>query len=275
MSMTVDKPSSSPTVSPLAAISLKLVGGVIIVSSIVDFLILLLPPDLLNSQWQLNVTTQIVDRGIVPLVGIALLLTGFWIERSVGRSKLPSSLLRDLRFWACALASILGFVFLIMTFLHINNVRLAAQGSLANLEQQANDASAETIAQIDEQLAQLEGAQTQQQNQLAQLFQNESLLQQAIDSGQLPDEVLRFKDDPAALDEFLSQRAGEARQQLETMRQERETQIGTRREELRGRIRQEAVKSAARTSISSFLLAIGYVVVGWTGLRRLMNISRA
>ena len=273
--MTVDKSPSSPAVSPLAAISLKLVGVVTIVSALLDFMILLLPPDLLNEQWQLNVTTQIVDRGIVPLVGISLLLTGFWIERTVGRGRQSGSLLADLRFWACALATILGFVFFILTFLHVNNVRLAAQGSLANVEQQANEANAEAVAQLDEQLSQLEGAQTQQQDQLNQLFQNEQLLQQAIDAGQLPEDVLQFRDNPAALDEFLNQRVGQARDQLETLRQERETQIGTRREELRGRIQQEAIKSAARISTSSFLLSIGYVVVGWTGLRRLLSMSRS
>ena len=272
--MTVDKSPSSPAVSPLAAISLKLVGFVTIVSALLDFIILLLPPDLLNEQWQLNVTTQVVDRGIVPLVGIALLLTGFWVERSVGRGRQSGSLLVDLRFWACALATVLGFIFFILTFLHVNNVRLAARGSLADIEQQANEARTEAGTQLDEQLAQLEGAQVQQQEQLNQLFQNEELLQQAIDAGQLSEDVLRFRDDPNALDAFVDERVGEARQQLETLREERETQIGSRREELSSRVRQEAIKSAIRISISSFLLSIGYVFVGWTGLRRLLSMSR-
>ncbi len=269
--MTADKPSMSPPVSPLAAISLKLVGGVTIVSSILDFLILLIPPQLSNSQWQLSVTTQIVDRGIVPLVGIALLLTGFWVDRTVGRGRQSNNLLTDLRFWSCLLASLLGLIFLIMTFLHVNNVRLAARGSLANLEQRASEVSTERIAQIDQQIAQLDAEKARQRELLTQLFQNEEQLQQAISTGQLPEDILQFRDDPEALNAFLDQRFQQIQQQLEATRQELETEIGRGREDSEAQIRQTAIKSAIRTSTSSFLLAIGYAVVGWIGLRRLIR----
>lgn len=259
--MTADKPLSSSTASPLAAISLKLVGIVTILSSLLDFLILLLPPDLLNPQWQLNVTTQIVDRGIVPFVGIALLLAGFWIDRSVGKSGQPANLLFDLRFWSCLVASVLGLVFLLLAFLHINNVRITARDALGRVEQEASQAT----TQLEQRL---EGELSQQQNQLELLLQDDDRLQQAITSGQVSEDLLQFKDDPGALDQFLDQRAGEARQRIET-------EIGTRREDARKRVRQEAIKSGIRISFSSLLLAIGYTVVGWTGLRRLMSLSRS
>jgi uncharacterized membrane protein len=255
--MTADKTFTSSSVSPLAAIALKLVGIVTILSALLDFLILLIPPEFLNSQWQLNTTTQIVDRGIVPLVGIALLLAGFWIERSSGQGKQAGNLLADLRFWACIISSVLGLIFLIFTFLHVNNVRNTSREALAQVEREANQAT----TQLEERL---QGELTQQQSQLQLLFQDESLLQQAVDAGQLPQDILQFKDNPAALDEFLTQRAGEARQQIET-------EIGSRREDARARIKQEAAKSAIRISTSSLLLAIAYVVIGWTGLRRLLG----
>jgi len=66
----------------------------------------------------------------------------------------------------------------------------------------------------------------------------------------------------------LTQRAGEARQEIET-------EIGTRREDARGQVRQEAIKSATRISISSLLMSIAYIVIGWTGLRRLMSMGGA
>ena len=75
--MTSDSVVTNPTKSPLAAIALKLVGLVTIISALLDYLILVIPPDFANPQWQLATTTQLVDRGIVPLVGIALILTGF------------------------------------------------------------------------------------------------------------------------------------------------------------------------------------------------------
>jgi len=259
--MTADKPLSSAAASPLAAIALKLVGIVTILSSLLDYIVLLIPPDFLNSQWQLNVTTQMVDRGIVPLVGLALLLTGFWVDRTSGKGSQPGSLLTDLRFWACVLASVLGLIFLILTFLHVNNVRITTREALAQVEREANQAT----AQLEQRL---EGELNQQQSQLQSLFQNEELLSQAIASGQLPEDIQQFQNDPEALNEFLTQRAGEAQQRIQT-------EIGTRREDARSRVKQEAIKSATRISLSSLLLTIAYIVVGWTGLRRLMSLNRA
>jgi hypothetical protein len=256
--MSADKSIGSP-LSPLAAIALKLVGVITILSSVLDYIILTVPPNFLNPQWQLNVTSQLVDRGIVPLIGITLLLTGFWLDQSSGRSPRQGNLLTDLRFWSCALGSLLGFIFLILTFLHINNVRITSQQALAQVSREAGEAS----TQLEQRLT---GELSQQQNQLNLLFQDDALLQQAIQSGQLPEEVLQFRDNPEGLNEFLNQRAGEARTRIET-------EIGTRREEAEKQIRQEAFKSAIRISLSSLLLAVGYTIVGWTGLRRLMMIN--
>lgn len=259
--MTADRPLSSPAISPLAAISLKLVGIVTILSSLLDFLTLLLPPNFNDKQWLLNLTTNSVDRGIVPFVGIAMLLTGFWIDRTSGKSGRSGSLLLDLRFWSCIVASLLGLVFFILTFLHVSNVRTTASDAIAQVNQQADQAA----TQLDQQIA---GAVNQQQNQLQVLFQNEELLDQAISSGQLPEDFAQFRDDPDGLGQFLNERAGEERQRLET-------EIGTRREDARRQVRQQAVKSAIRISISSLLLTIGYSIVGWTGLRRLTSSNRA
>ncbi|MEM1311418.1 MAG: HpsJ family protein [Cyanobacteria bacterium P01_D01_bin.71] len=259
--MNAEKSFTNSAASPLAATALKLVGAITIVSALLDFIVLLLPPDFLNAQWQLNVTTQIVDRGIVPLVGIALLLAGFWIDRSAGTARSGGSLFTDLRFWACTIASILGLIFLALTFLHVNNVRITAQEALAQVEREANQARQELGQR-------LEGELTQQQSQLELLFQDDALLQQAISAGQLPEEIQQFQGNPEGLDQFLNQRAGEAQQQIET-------EIGTRREGARTQVRQEAIKSAARISISSLLMAIAYIVIGWTGLRRLMSMGSA
>ena len=50
--MTSEPAVTSPVVSPLAAIALKVAGGIAILSALLDFLILLIPPDLTNVQWQ-------------------------------------------------------------------------------------------------------------------------------------------------------------------------------------------------------------------------------
>ncbi|NJN01887.1 MAG: hypothetical protein HC873_08450 [Leptolyngbyaceae cyanobacterium SL_1_1] len=246
--------------SPLAAISLKLVGAITIIAALIDFLILVIPPRFLDAQWQLGTTTQLVDRGIVPLVGIALLLTGAWIDNNAGVAKRNYSLLADSRFWVCLLSSLLGLLFAILTVLHPNNVRITSQQALERIDTEVGQAT-----------TQLEQRFEQQRTQLGSLVENEDQLQQAVDQGQLSPEqrtfVEQFRNDPAALDQFLEQQLGEARQQAQT-------QIGSRRQEAEKQIRQEALKSGLRVATSSLLLAIGYIVIGWLGLRRLLSMSR-
>ncbi|MBD0333911.1 MAG: hypothetical protein ICV62_00335 [Cyanobacteria bacterium Co-bin13] len=259
--MTSESAVGSSFMSPLAAIALKLVGIVTIVSALLDYLILLIPPNLTNPQWQLATTTQIVDRGIVPLVGIALLLTGFWIDNSVGRAVRGRNLVTDLRFWACLLGTLLGLLYLILSVLHINNVRITSQQALTQVGNEANQATTQLEQQLSTEL-------TQQQTQLSALLENEALLQQAIQSGQLPQDIEQFRNNPEALNQFLQQRADEAQQRLQT-------EIGTRRQQAEQRVRTEAWKSGLRISLSSLILAIGYSVIGWIGLRRLMSLTRS
>jgi Skp family chaperone for outer membrane proteins len=258
--MTSDPAVTNPTKSPLAAIALKLVGLVTIISALLDYLVLIIPPNFANPQWQLATTTQLVDRGIVPLVGIALILTGFWIDSSVGRSRLPQSLATDLRFWVCALASLLGLMYLLLALFHVNAVRLNSRTALEQVSSEASQASSQLEQQLSSEL-------NQQQNQLGALLQNDALLSQAIQSGQLPQEIEQFRDDPEGLTQFLQQRADQTRQEIQT-------QIGTRREEAERRVRTEAWKSGIRVSISSLLLAVGYIIIGWSGLKRLMALSQ-
>ena len=258
--MTSDPAVTNPTKSPLAAIALKLVGLVTIISALLDYLILIIPPNLANPQWQLATTTQLVERGIVPLVGIALLLTGFWIDSSVGRSQRQQSLVADLRFWVCALASLLGLMYLLLAVLHVNAVRLNSKTALEQVGNEASQASSQLEERLSTEL-------TQQQTQLGALLQNEDLLAQAIQSGQLPQDIEQYRDNPEGLTQFLQQRADQARQEIQT-------QIGTRREEAERRVKTEAWKSGLRLSISSLLLAAGYITIGWSGLKRLMAMNQ-
>ncbi|MGL5062729.1 MAG: HpsJ family protein, partial [Microcoleus sp.] len=79
------KATNSRQFSSVAARTLKVVGIVLILSALLDSIVLSLPgetADIFNRVWQLAAATQIVDRGIMPLMGIALLLTGFWVDSS-------------------------------------------------------------------------------------------------------------------------------------------------------------------------------------------------
>ncbi len=259
--MTSEPAVTSPVVSPLAAIALKVAGTIAILSALLDFLILLIPPNLTNVQWQLATTTQIVDRGIVPLVGMALLLTGFWVDSLVGRAAQHKSLTTDPRFWVCALASALGLVYLLMTFLHLNAVRLSSQQALEQVGNEAGQAATQLQQRLASELS-------QQQTQLSALLQNEDLLAQAIQSGQLPPDIQQYRNDPEGLTQFLQQRADQAKQQVET-------EIGTRRAEAERRVKTEARRSGLRISVISLLLSVGYSFIGWVGLRRLLSLTRS
>ncbi|MBX2864273.1 MAG: HpsJ family protein [Leptolyngbyaceae cyanobacterium MAG.088] len=260
--MTSSAQSTGNAPSPIAALALKLVGGITILAAIVDFLVLLLPPDLLNRAWQISTATQLVDRGIVPLVGIALLFTGFWIDSFVAGKRSRSNLMLDARFWTCILACILGVLFLVLTPVHMNNVRLQSQDALTQVSEEASEAT----NQIEQRL---NAGLTQQRDQITTLLSNPDQIDQLVSRGNISEEeaaqIRQFEGKPDSLNEFLEGQASQARTRLET-------EIGSRREEANKRVRSEATKASIRISLSSLLLAIGYIVIGISGVRRLLAI---
>ena len=96
--------------SAFISLSLKLLGGILLISSLIDYLFLLIPLELQDQNWQINLTNSLVDRGIVPLIAIALLLIAWWIndnnnEKSGTNIRLPVFII----------SSILGLLFLILS----------------------------------------------------------------------------------------------------------------------------------------------------------------
>ncbi|MGI8934711.1 HpsJ family protein [Leptolyngbya sp. BC1307] len=258
--MTSPPPTTIP--SPLAAISLKLVGAITILAALIDFITLLFPPEFGDRAWQLATTTQLVDRGIVPLVGIALLFTGYWIDSSLGNAPRRVSLATDPRFWVCLLACLLGLVFLLTAVLHPNNVRLQSRDAIAQVEAEAQQASSELEGRLNADIS-------QRRAQIDALLQDEDQLQAAIASDNLDEaqraQIEQFRDDPEALNEFLNSQVGEAQTQLQT-------RIGEQKQDATKRLRSEALKATIRVTLSSLLLAVGYTFIGWAGLRRLLSI---
>ncbi|MEG3958071.1 hormogonium polysaccharide biosynthesis protein HpsJ [Microcoleus sp. herbarium2] len=263
------KASNSRQFSSVAAQTLKVVGIILILSALLDCIVLSLPgetSDFLNRAWQLAAATQIVDRGIIPLMGIALLMTGFWVDSSSGVSIERRQVWLDLRFWALLISSLLGLVYLFLVPVHLNNTGLELQNALAQVDREAGQAEGQLEAQItsDQFKAQIEQLKNQRRTEIAALLQDDGKLQRALQSSDVPQElktVLRnSKNDPKALDNFLEQQAQElptqARNEIRTRKQQKEKELRTR-----------SRNSSLQTGISSLLLAIGYITVGWTGLR--------
>jgi hypothetical protein len=255
---------SNSSVSKFTSLCLKTVGIILIVSSLLDYITLAIPFQPLDSQWQIAFTGQIVDRGIVPMVGMAFILVSYWIESNY--DKTTSSLGFNIKIPVFILSLAMGFVFLILVPLHLNNLRLVSTDALAQLEQKADEAE----GRISEQYEQLTGiASDPQRLQLLETRITE--LDNAIGSGQFQGQTLN---------EQQLQRLEETRQQLQSFRElakepealearltELQTQLRDQKQERENRAKTEAIKQGVRTGLSSLLLAIGYLVMGWFGLQ--------
>ncbi len=253
---------NNPVNSSYTSLTLKIVGVILIISSLLDYLVLGIPFKPLEPLWQINYVTQMVDRGIIPMVGIAFLVAGYWIgnlNSDLATNTRPSSF-KDLRFWSFIIASILGLIFLLIVPLHLNNI---------------NKEKGKALEQIEERAGQFESRIAQESEQLGALLQNDQAIAQineAIDTGKVNGQELNeqqiqeleqrraaleeLKDNPDAIEERIS---------------EAENQLGTRKKEAQENARAEAFKLGIRTGISSLLLAIGYITIGWTGLRSITS----
>ncbi|WP_341526545.1 HpsJ family protein [Nostoc sp. UHCC 0302] len=257
------------------ALILKVVGIICILSFFVDFLILLLPFQPTDRGWQISLATALVDRGIVPLVGLGVLFAAYWFDSADTGGDRPKGI--DLRFPALILSSILGLMFLLIFPLHLNNVNQAKAQTVNQISQDAEQAENQLKGQLtqlqaqlnsDQAKAQLEQLRNQAKAQFTDLLKDDQKYKQALENPQVPADqkelLKKFKANPQELDKFIAQRTdpqGLANQRLNQIRQ--------RRDEAEKQAKDNAWKSGLRIGISSLLLAIGYIIIGWTGLRSL------
>jgi hypothetical protein len=243
---------SSPIYSPFTALTLKVVGVIMILSSMLDYIFLAAS---FNPQreWQIGFMSQLVDRGIIPMIGIALLLLGYLVDYGSGGSMEQKSSFLDLRFWALLLSCLLGLMFLLLVPLYINNISQQSNQAIAQIDQKTKQAQ----AQLD--------AQTKQVNDLVKNPQGLAELEKTINSGKvqgqqlaqlqaLREQLNKFKQDPKSLTA-----------QVEAAK----TRILNEKIEAENQAKSQVWKMGIRTSLSSLLFAIGYIIIGWTGLRGL------
>ncbi|MHC5777500.1 hormogonium polysaccharide biosynthesis protein HpsJ [Nostoc sp.] len=255
------------------ALTVKVVGIICILSFFVDFLILLLPFQPTDRVWQINLATALVDRGIVPLVGLGLLFAAYWIDSADTGSDRPQGI--DLRFPAVILSSILGLMFLLIFPLHLNNVNQAKTQTVNRITQEADQAENQLntrLSQLQAQLttdqgkAQLEQLRNQTKAQFSEILKDDQKYKQALESSQIPanikDLLRKAKKDPQILDKAIEQQTD-----IQTLQTQQLSQLRQRRDEAQQQAKDTAWKSGLRIGISSLLLSIGYIIIGWTGLR--------
>jgi ABC-type multidrug transport system fused ATPase/permease subunit len=249
---------SSPIYSPFTALALKVIGLIMIVSSLLDYIFLAIPFNVGQRAWQLAYVGQVVDRGILPMVGIAFLLLGYWAESSAGSSE-RTSLVQDLRFWALLLSSLLGLAFLLIIPLHVNNVAQQSDAELKQIDQRAKQAQ----VQIEGRAQQI-AASVKDPNGLAQLKKQLADIDQALETGRVPAEQQPQVKAYRQLLQTMTQNPSQAiSQELEAAK----AKIAKDKQALEEQTKTSAWRSALRTSLSSLLLAIGYITIGWSGLR--------
>ncbi len=254
-----------------AARVLKVVGVILILSFLVDFLILLFPFQPTNRLWQIDLATALVDRGIVPLVGLGMLFAGHWFDNveDGGRSTI------DLRFPALILSSILGLIFLLIFPVHLNNVRQASAQTVEQINQKAEQEENQLNKQLDQVQAQLNNEQvkaalekqkSQVKARFSELIKDDQRYQQALNDPNLPqaqkDLLKKFKANPQELDKYIENQSNP-----QTVANQQRNQIRQNKEEAEKRTKDNAWKTGLRTGVGSLLLAIGYIIIGWTGLR--------
>jgi hypothetical protein len=224
---------------------LPLVGMVLILTFLFDFAIRLFSLQWDKPEVQLNLLNELIDRGVIALIGVALVYGGFWLNNSL--SKAPSSppeasppLARNPLFWTFGLASLLGLVFLLLLPLHFS-----LSGEILNT----------ATTQADQREAQIK-FQVQQQQQEIQAVLSSGQLDQLLQQKNLqPDKLAllqELKKDPKAFDK-------KAAQQLDEMQKQKQQALD--------QVSKEVNLNRWRAEVRSALLALGFIVIGWTGLR--------
>jgi hypothetical protein len=248
--------------SPWLSLMLKLAGVTLILTSLIDYFVLLSTVNFQNGQSVITFTTGMVDRGFIPLVGIMLIFLGLWAES--GSSDAGARNSSALRLFALIIASILGLCFMLIVPWHVITTRDASDAQIKQVTEEASKARTQLETQVD----QLKGQGAQQVD--AQL----TVLDQAIRESKLPPDQLaqaqqqreklkKLKADPKALQ-------AEVNAQIAPKVTEEKSKIDSREQELKDQTQGTAMRAALRSGLNSLLLAIAYIIVGWTGLRQFL-----
>jgi hypothetical protein len=245
----------SPARPSLIPFILKIVGIITIAASLIDYAVMLVSPQFGEPQWRYQLVTQVVDRGVVPLIGVTLVIFGLWAESAItGERK----------------ASVTGLVTLVISGL----LGLVYLGCAPLIFGDSGQISAQQVSQLNSQAAQAEqqlvGRLQQEKAQISQLIGNDQQLQQIkqqLNNGQVPpdqkqrlEQIVKnlenFKKDPKTLDTQQEQAKNRAL-----------SEIRGRQEIAKNSISTEFRKSRIRISLGSLLLSGAFLTVCVSGFQ--------
>lgn len=257
------------TISALTSLALKLSGAVFVLSALLDFIVLLIPPQWENPTWRVGYISSVVDRGIVPLVGMAFILLAYWIDASVGggASAKPSKF--NLKLPTFLLASLLGLMFLVFIPLQLSNLNQVKQTALEQIQQGAEQGGQQIQGFLQ---------------QINALSQNPQLLNQAIqqrtaaiETGQVQgrqltaDQIAGVRQQRDQLQQLrdISKKPQEFKKRVSDIKNRLQTQLQEQQRSAEDQANTRTLTQGLRIGLSSLMLAIAYTTIGWFGLRGL------
>lgn len=242
------KPSSSQLFNRSATI-LKLTGLSLVAITLLNYTVLFIPPRLTDAGWWFRFTSQLIEQGIIPLLGVGVFFVGIAIELFAGTTEQESSKIAKTERWVYRLALLLGILFGLLAPVHGLAAIVRNQASIAELEERLAQQNDQVKFQLDRQ-RELYTAVLDGKTNLEDLVGEEPL-----NDGQL--EVLeKIKSDPKALD-----------RQLEAAQTSISQSIQKRASEARTEAKFGVWKSIFRLGLTSWMLAGCYLNVAWMGLK--------
>lgn len=253
------------------ALTLKLFGVIFILIALLDFLTLIFPLQMADPQWQLTVVTGIVDRGVVPMLGMGLISIGYLVDTMQKSNDTSPKTGFDLRIPVYILAIALGLVFLLLIPVHLTNVNQIKSAELAQLE-----------SQIGQGQQQVEGA----LRQFDALSQNPEALEQQIQEGEQLLAARQVNGNPLNQEQLttierqvnelkglreISKDPAALRAKMDEIKTNLETQVAEQRKKVEGQASNQALKQGLRVGLSSLMLSIGFAAFGALGLRNILS----
>ena len=265
--MTVSE--NRPNLPPSSRV-LTVVGLVLIFTFFLDFLVRLTSPQMSNVEVQLNLLNELLDRGVIPLIGLALIYAGFWFYRysySPATTEAPDSpktnaAWQDPKFWTFVFASLLGLMFLLIIPFQYAKTGAVIQKALDQVDQEWTRSK----ATIDNQLNQIK----LEEQQWQAISKDPTQLDQLLQNPQMPPQqktvLTQLKNDPQVLKQNVEARVKQLQQQ-QTQVSGQLVNAEKKKAEVISQATAERTMTRLRGGIRGVLLAIAFASIGWTGLR--------
>jgi len=227
---------------------LKLAGIALIAITIVNYLMIFVPPDFTNPRWWWTLTSQIIEQGILPLFGLALVFAGFAINLFSGTDHLEGQWIGSNEPRAYQLSLLFGLIFLVMIPLHSVAAIMNSQAAIDRLDQE--------LTKQEEQLQ----LQLNRQKQIyTKLLAGEVKVEDLVGSKPLTKEQMemltKIQDKPEVLD-----------RQIQSVQTSMKKDLQERQAKARESSKFAAWKSIFRLGLTSFILSACYFNLAWIGL---------